>query len=160
MTADHPNDSADAREQAEREPLRGPDLARATLAAIRATTPADPQRPATPKPETMRARAISESAGPIPAPARASSQVSESAADTESAGVEAKAAALLIAGRVRVVRADDRRLVASVTGDSGAYLVVVDDKGSRCPCVAGSHKRTCSHARAAELIGSNRKGIA
>lgn len=151
-----PTDSSDAREQAEREPLHGPDLARATLAAIRAQHGLSTQAAAEASNATNPAR-MTERGGPIWPSVPVSAQVSDVAADTESAGsLEAKAVALLAAGRVSVLDAGSGRLIADVVGETATYRVTLGRGGWACMCVAARHHYRCSHVTAVRLIVAKR----
>ena len=70
---------------------------------------------------------------------------------TATAGVESKARRLLTTGAVRVLRADERRLVAQVEGDHGRYTVATA-QGRPPSCSCPSWRRRCSHAVAVALI--------
>ena len=60
-----------------------------------------------------------------------------------------KARRLLIEGRVQIVRADRREVLARVRGDSGWHRVVCSN-GWRCDCEAMSVR--CSHVQAVSLV--------
>ena len=64
-----------------------------------------------------------------------------------------KAHRLLAAGRVAVIHADARTLVAEVRGDHGRYVVTVIHGGPICTCPAW---RLCSHALAVALVAGSR----
>ena len=63
--------------------------------------------------------------------------------------VPEKAARLLAKGAVHVRRADGVRIAATVHGDNGRWVVVLDGERWACSCPAW---RSCSHARALELV--------
>jgi hypothetical protein len=150
-----PIDSADARELKDHEPLRGHALATAILAAATARNTANsPARPPTSDSgKDARAGADRGIPGPIQDASTASPQVSAPPEDSESAGtVEAKAHALLVAGRV-AVRIGGGPLIVDVEGDSGTHTVTMSAGQWSCNCPAGIHRRRCSHVAAAQLIG-------
>jgi hypothetical protein len=73
---------------------------------------------------------------------------------TEPETIAAKAARLLVAGRVRVRLADEHsRVVADVEGDHGTYTVRRTAEGRwSCPCPAGRHGHDCGHVAAVRLV--------
>jgi hypothetical protein len=144
-----PVDSADAKDRADHEPLRGHALATAILTAARAqnTGRGRSSAPSNVSGEDACARGERDS-GPIPDSPAVSSQVSAAPADSESAGaVEAKASALLTAGRVK-----SGLLIVDVEGDTGPHTVTLKDDRWSCDCPAGVHRRRCSHLQAVQLI--------
>jgi len=150
-----PTDSADRKEQAERQPLRGPDLARATLAAIRATNNPGASSATDASEIGDDARARARNPGPMPASEQDSEAVTSgnvAPADSQSAGADAKAAQLLAAGRVRVREAMQDRALVVVLGNSGRHVVRRDPTGWSCTCEAAQYRRRCSHVLAARLV--------
>ncbi len=63
--------------------------------------------------------------------------------------VAAKAGRLLVDGRVHVVEAGRRRVLALVDGTEGRYVVVYASGGWLCSC---PHPGRCSHRAAVELV--------
>ena len=69
------------------------------------------------------------------------------------ATLAAKTAALLLAGRVTVLIADDAGLViADVEGDTLPHRVTAGRGGWACTCQAAAHHRRCSHVTAVQLV--------
>jgi uncharacterized Zn finger protein len=65
--------------------------------------------------------------------------------------VSEKASRLLTEGRVHVQRADGTRIAATVQGDHGRYVIVLDGERWACSCPSF---RACSHIAAVELVAT------